>query len=632
MATFNWSFTTFLNKICIFNLILCKYYQSFNFKNKMKKNYLIIVILLLSYKNYGQCTPAKDLEMQKYGEKTKNQDAQGCSQCAVLALYFCSARYSVKPVDIEKVGQLINACKQNIINMGQPYCCPEYINKQPEWGKDAGGVTVGYTGNTNGNYTPNDNNNADDGSARLINALSSVNLGKEGNAYIQNYAKGQQLANAINGSSSTTTSQDGTAQLMNALSNVNLGTAGNNYVQNYAQAQQVSELATGLIDLFTPSPEEQARKEAARIEAAKRAEEYRQTQLKLILENEENAKADFSKYLKNYPPTTIDNKSRLVIDVLDNYISDKYGVNCESSIPEWNIWIKEAIEKNDKYTTVVFAGKTLGFNFKRFSYNIELSKEEATKLLEKVSESSPEYKPHLGISYKTSKKTISEKNKKKKVVKKDINTFRVNYINKGSSAEASDIQIDDIILKINNNYTDDFAVAIAKFKIDEKIALTVSRNDKEIIKQITIGSKLKDNYNVDAMLLLANNYNLKNGGNNPEKALYYFTKAAENGSPNAMYAMAEIYQNNVFGDKKVNVKFKNKKNPEFALEWYLKSIQNTGYEGSNIYKLYKTGSSFEPLAYDELILMYTKGIGCKKNPEKAAEILALKNDYINLNK
>ena len=103
-------------------------------------NYIQIVILSLfvPFFAYSQCTEAKDADMAKYKRLTETQDAQGCSQCAMLALYFCSARHCVEAEDKRKVRSMIEACKTNIINMGQPYCCPELVNKEPEWGVDAG--------------------------------------------------------------------------------------------------------------------------------------------------------------------------------------------------------------------------------------------------------------------------------------------------------------------------------------------------------------------------------------------------------------------------------------------------------------------------------------------------------------
>ena len=108
------------------------------------KNYVIgTLILFLPMANlFAQCTEAKDSEMAKYKRLTETQDAQGCSQCAMLAFYFCSARHTVSVEDKRKVGAMITACKSNIQQMGQPYCCAEYINKEPEWGKEANNDVV----------------------------------------------------------------------------------------------------------------------------------------------------------------------------------------------------------------------------------------------------------------------------------------------------------------------------------------------------------------------------------------------------------------------------------------------------------------------------------------------------------
>lgn len=104
----------------------------------MKKSIKVLLITILTaYGNsysYSQCTEVKDVDMSKYKKLTETQDAQGCSQCAMLALYFCSAKYSVEVEDIRKVSSLITVCKKNIANMGQPYCCPELVDKEPQWG------------------------------------------------------------------------------------------------------------------------------------------------------------------------------------------------------------------------------------------------------------------------------------------------------------------------------------------------------------------------------------------------------------------------------------------------------------------------------------------------------------------
>ncbi len=104
----------------------------------MKSSVAVLAIILASaMPSFGQCTPAKDADMAKYKAKVDaGENVQSCSQCAMLALYHCSARHCVKDEDIKKVGSLIAACKENINNMGDPICCPELVSKEPEWGAD----------------------------------------------------------------------------------------------------------------------------------------------------------------------------------------------------------------------------------------------------------------------------------------------------------------------------------------------------------------------------------------------------------------------------------------------------------------------------------------------------------------
>lgn len=97
-----------------------------------------LILLSATGKSYAQCTEAKDADMAKYKRLTETQDAQGCSQCAMLSLYFCSAKYCATVEDKRKVGAMISACKRNIQNMGQPYCCPELVTKEPQWGSMVG--------------------------------------------------------------------------------------------------------------------------------------------------------------------------------------------------------------------------------------------------------------------------------------------------------------------------------------------------------------------------------------------------------------------------------------------------------------------------------------------------------------
>jgi hypothetical protein len=557
-------------------------------KTTLLQKFIFFTLTFLSYNlSFSQCTAEKDEAMNRYLIKTQTTDAQGCSQCAMLAMYLCSSDYCVKQEDVSKVGTMIQACKTNIYNMGQPYCCQDLLDRPINWGSKAGGTSAGSSATSSGALT--------------------------------------------NPMTSGTTSTDGTGQLLNAINSLSGGSnAGiNEYAKNYAQGQQIAEVANGVIDLFTPSPEEKARKEKARLEAEQRAEEYRRAELQRQMENEKNAKQDFkSSYLDRFKSGTEQDKSNIVVYGMDYYISDKYGYDSSAMVPEWKKWMTESITNNNKFTTTVFAGKALGFNYNKFNYSLDINKDEAIKLLEKIANSEPEYAPYFGISYDVVKKTIKEKNSKKKLVSKEVNTFLLSYVDEGSSAHKIDLKANDKILKINNAYVDDLFKKIQTLKIGDKIDVTYLQNDKEFTKTLVLGSKVKDVHNIDAMLLLANYYNTKAKGNNPEKALYYFTKAAENGSPNAMYALAQIYQDNFYGDKKTNVKFKFKKNEAFAHEWYLKSIANPNYDSSTIQNLYKTGTYFEPKAYDELITMYKKGIGCEKNSAKADEMDALKKVYL----
>lgn len=418
------------------------------------------------------------------------------------------------------------------------------------------------------------------------------------------------------------------SQLLNTMTAMNPSNKGlNEFAQNYAQGEQIAQVANGLIDLFSASPEEKAKKERERQAAAEQAEAYREAQLKLQLENEQSAKNIFAEILKICPPTSVDNKTNLVINIMDTYISNKYNYDVSSMIPEWKTWMTEAIANNNQYATIVFAGKTLGFYETKFTHTIGLTNDDAIRLLEQIGDGEIDSRPYLGIAHEMIKKTISEKNKKKKVTSKEVSTFKITHVFPDSQAEKCGLFKNDIILKINSIYVNDITETILKHKIGDKIDLTILRDSKEISKEAVIGS-ISDNYKVDAILLLANYYNIKDKGNNPEKALYNFTKAAENGSPIAMYALGEIYQNNLYGNKKINVKYKFKKNKEFALEWYTKSIQNSNYLSSSLYNQYKVGSIFEPASYDELITMHKKGIGTQKSSEKADEILALKNAYI----
>lgn|GEM_PF-4110543 len=105
------------------------------------KALFFLSLLCGAAKSFAQCTEAKDADMAKYKRLTETQDAQGCSQCAMLSLYFCSAKYCATAEDKRKVSAMITACKRNIQNMGQPYCCPELVTREPQWGSMVGNST-----------------------------------------------------------------------------------------------------------------------------------------------------------------------------------------------------------------------------------------------------------------------------------------------------------------------------------------------------------------------------------------------------------------------------------------------------------------------------------------------------------
>ena len=144
-------------------------------KNPLSFSVLLLFFLqFLSASAYAQCTEAKDADMAKYKQLTETQDAQGCSQCAALAMYFCSARNTVAVEDKRVVSSLITQSKRNIVNMGQPYCCPELVNHEPQWGIDVEGNSSPGTitaddatvpaninnGSTSGKSSPTATNNA----------------------------------------------------------------------------------------------------------------------------------------------------------------------------------------------------------------------------------------------------------------------------------------------------------------------------------------------------------------------------------------------------------------------------------------------------------------------------------------
>ncbi|MFV8347959.1 FKBP-type peptidyl-prolyl cis-trans isomerase [Flavobacterium sp. ZB4P13] len=148
----------------------------------------------------------------------------------------------------------------------------------------------------------------------------------------------------------------------------------------------------------------------------------------------------------------------------------------------------------------------------------------------------------------------------------------------------------------------------------------------------------------DAMLKLARWYDSKSfsyqginikGGGNAKLAIEWYTKAAELGSPNAMYYLGMIYKYGC-SEKKYNTHWEKHKigtNEKIAFEWFTKSIV-PNYKISLYYFWNKSGfkdytsigSYFEKESYLELAIIYKKGEVIAKNKAKAEEF---ENSYKN---
>jgi TPR repeat protein len=164
------------------------------------------------------------------------------------------------------------------------------------------------------------------------------------------------------------------------------------------------------------------------------------------------------------------------------------------------------------------------------------------------------------------------------------------------------------------------AKLLGKTKPDPFFDFTLKDGLKMLEEAANMGS-------LDAMIQLGNYYDYKSstyGGKDAEKAFYWFSKAAENGSPNGMYYLGMIYRYQSL-DKSYGVKYKVTKNDSLAFQWFAKSVANPNYieslfHKSNNSQLKFAGSYFEINSYKELSIMYEKGIGCEKNIEIANKL------------
>jgi TPR repeat protein len=153
------------------------------------------------------------------------------------------------------------------------------------------------------------------------------------------------------------------------------------------------------------------------------------------------------------------------------------------------------------------------------------------------------------------------------------------------------------ILEIKNNFDN------LKYTKDEGL--------KILEEAVTLNS-------ADAMFSLGEYYNKKRAGNNPEKAFYFYLKAAEHNLPVAMYALGQIYLNKCTFDYSAFVKYKIEKNGNLGCTYIHNSLlckdsQETLYQKYAIY-----GNKFMKFkVYKELASMYENGTGCPKDKEMA---------------
>ncbi|MDX6184085.1 hypothetical protein SGQ44_18130 [Flavobacterium sp. Fl-77] len=141
--------------------------------------------------------------------------------------------------------------------------------------------------------------------------------------------------------------------------------------------------------------------------------------------------------------------------------------------------------------------------------------------------------------------------------------------------------------------------------------------------------------NLDAMIILAMWYSRKNnykglvGGEDQEKSLKWFNKAAGAGSPNAMYFLGMIYKyKQITRDKyeqPLFIKYDIAPDERFALNWFIKADQPNYKE--SIYSrsessthTYLASSSYNvPSACYEIFLLYKNG-KVVKDKAKAIEM------------
>lgn len=368
---------------------------------------------------------------------------------------------------------------------------------------------------------------------RIAAAEARINAEREARQRAADLQKAEDKKNAhsgevlINGNQTTNTTAKpldnynaNTGLYTNPMANVSTGSSTlDNINKGYAQGQQIADVATGLIDLFTPSPEQQKRKEEERQRVREEAAKKKAVE-----------KAMWDDYTKG--------------KVLDKYIADAESGNETARVivmfeifrlsqikdmthltPNLKSWIEEAV-KNKNLDAMNFIGYHSIYNVKPF-VNLTYTKEDGLKILE----------------------------------------------------EAASLNSGDAMFTLGEYY-----------------------NRKKMSKDLTTVSKV--------------------GGNDPEKAFAFFSKAAEQNHPDALYFLAEIYLNK-YPAKKNDwfVTYTIEKNSSLGCTYMYNSLYPQEYQ-ETLYQRFGIHLKrfLRHRVFKELSDRYANGTDCPKDPEMAKKL------------
>jgi TPR repeat protein len=329
-----------------------------------------------------------------------------------------------------------------------------------------------------------------------------------------------------------------------------------------------------------------------------------------------------NKYLESAQKGNALSRMQLVYGL---YNAQKSYCHCSLGylVPDWESWMKEGV-KEKNFNAVNFIGYNALYPY--YGYNLQLTPAQGLQILEGSANSQAPNSGYLGTQLRTITAAFAQE--------KDIDSMPGAYVNMvvvKSAAEAAGLQVGDIVIKNQDKpvmNADELLRAIGKQNAGSTIQLTILRNGKEMAVSATLKKRPGAASRTDALMLLADYYNMRRVGENPDKALAYYTKAAEDGSPSAMYNLGKIYLYGITGDKAYFVRYKVERDETTAFNWFLKSIEDTHFVESLFQQNTKCGSRFVDDSFQELIKMYNKGIGCEKSEAKANELQRVFDDLL----